>query len=116
MADLGVDPELGHVLVSFYFPIFLSDLSPLNQPPANAELYSQADVHIDNERTATISPPINANDPFGIRNGLVSDTELVGLRKRGKSKAVGKYQSRQNNVCLLLSESVYVSRRANLHT
>ncbi|KJA16830.1 hypothetical protein HYPSUDRAFT_171019 [Hypholoma sublateritium FD-334 SS-4] len=81
MADLGVDPELGHVL-----------------PPTTTELNSQADVHIDVGRTATATPSINANDPFGIRDGLISDTELVGLRKRRKGKAIGKYQSRQNDL------------------
>ena len=60
---------------------------------------------------ATVSPPSNANDPFGIRDGLVSETDLVGLRKRRKGKAIGKYQSRQNDVCLLSSKYVPMSHR-----
>ncbi|KAF8167538.1 CDF-like metal transporter [Crassisporium funariophilum] len=37
-------------------------------------------------------------DPFQIRDGIVPDEELAGLRRRAKGKRVAKYQTQQNNL------------------
>ncbi|KJA28569.1 hypothetical protein HYPSUDRAFT_34003 [Hypholoma sublateritium FD-334 SS-4] len=57
----------------------------------------QAESHTDVERASGSTALIPA-DPFQIRDGIVTDEELAGLRNRKKGKAVAKYQSQQNNL------------------
>lgn len=63
----------------------------------------QAESHTDVERASGSTALIPA-DPFQIRDGIIKDEELAGLRSRKKGKAVAKYQLRQNNVCHIIYE------------
>ncbi len=51
---------------------------------------------------ATRSTGAASTDPFHIRDGIVEDAALSGLRSRKKGRGVGTYQARQNNVRSML--------------
>jgi hypothetical protein len=57
------------------------------------------------------SPDTTANtgfvDPFQIRDGLVPENELAGLRRRKKGKSIAQYQLQQNNVRVSVLGIVY---------
>jgi hypothetical protein len=55
--------------------------------------FQQGDI----ERPSTATLPV---DPYQFRDGIVSDEEIAGLRRRNKGKALAKYQLRQNDVCV----------------
>ncbi|KAJ3518007.1 hypothetical protein NLJ89_g139 [Agrocybe chaxingu] len=44
------------------------------------------------------SPSLIPADPFQLRDGLISEEQLAGLRHRRKGNAVANYQTRQNNL------------------
>jgi hypothetical protein len=55
----------------------------------------------DVERTSISgSSSILLGDPFQLSNGIVSDEQIVNLRRRKRGKRVAEYQLRQNNVCV----------------
>ncbi|KAF9486406.1 CDF-like metal transporter [Pholiota conissans] len=58
---------------------------------------SRSDIERASGSTALI--PV---DPYQIRDGILTEEEIEGLRRRKKGKAVAKYQSRQNNLILAL--------------
>ena len=66
-----------------------------NQTENTAPL-SKADV----EGTASASAPTSLIDPFQIRDGIVPEDELAGLRQRKKGKSIAQYQIQQNSVRL----------------
>ena len=47
---------------------------------------------------ATRSMGAASTDPFQLRDGIVEDAALSGLRSRKMGRGVGTYQARQNNV------------------
>lgn len=50
---------------------------------------------VDIERGSTTVLP---SDPFQLRDGLTTPSELRALRRRRKGKRVAKYQRKQNSV------------------
>ena len=47
---------------------------------------------------ASASGPSSLTDPFQIRDGIVPEDELAGLRQRKKGKSIAHYQIQQNSV------------------
>lgn len=60
------------------------------RPPDPAD----APTNIHAARSTGAAP----SDPFRIRDGIIGDAALSGLRSRKKGRSVGTYQARQNNV------------------
>jgi hypothetical protein len=96
MADCKASSEstLSKVHISPpFWPFFLS----ICHQSSDIVVPDQTEFHSDIER-ASGSTALIPVDPYQIRDGILTEEELAGLRRRRKGKAVAKYQSRQNNV------------------
>ena len=62
----------------------------------------------DTERTAEASNVLPL-DPFDIREGLLTEDQIAGLRNRRKGKHVANFHRRQNDA----SKVVWVTSKAN---
>ncbi|TFK68256.1 CDF manganese transporter [Pluteus cervinus] len=54
-----------------------------------------SDLDLDVEQTSVIPP---RKDPFQLKEGVVSDTELAALKNRRKGKRLAHYQTKQNDL------------------
>lgn len=88
------------------FVAVLIFLSNCHQSP-DIVVPDQAESHTDIER-ASGSTSLIPGDPYQIRDGIIADEELAGLRSRKKGKAIAKYQSRQNNVRHAAAAATYL--------
>ncbi|KAF8203873.1 CDF-like metal transporter [Pholiota molesta] len=96
MADCKASSEstLSKVHISPpFWPFFLS----ICHQSSDIVVPDQTEFHSDIER-ASGSTALIPVDPYQIRDGILTEEELAGLRRRRKGKAVAKYQSRQNNL------------------
>ncbi|KAF8172692.1 CDF-like metal transporter [Pholiota molesta] len=70
-----------------------SQETTLNKPTDVDQTGFHSDIQPSSGSKALI-----AVDPYQIRDGILTEEELANLRHHKKGKAVGKYQSRQNNL------------------
>jgi len=93
----------------FFFPFFSLFFlqSQFLAQPTDTVVTDQGDI----ERPSVSTLPV---DPYQFRDGIVSDEEIAGLRRRNKGKAVAKYQLRQNDVCICSCSNFRVDNDATL--